>query len=244
VLTTLLTAFILGLFAGLAPGPYTTMVVGTALERGMKPALKLAFTPLVTDVAPVLVTALVLERLSWPALTLLGLAGGVVIAMIGTRFLTRHAGTPVPRDAAVGEAASVAPAASNDTDQSARFGHVVLSSLLSPAPWLFWLVVGSPLLLRAWERSPTQGVLFLFVLFATNVGSASSLAWAASHGSRLMAPAHRRWVLRLVGVGLIGAGGFLVWQSMSGDFQSWVDSQNAVRSVVDPEAPDSPGGRR
>jgi len=235
VLTTLLTAFILGLFAGLAPGPYTTMVVGTALERGLKPALRLAFTPLVTDVGPVLVTALVLERLSWPALTLLGLAGGVVIAMIGTRFLTRHAGAPEPREVS---------AAPQDTDQSARFGHVVLSSLLSPAPWLFWLVVGSPLLLRAWERSPTQGVLFLLVLFATNVGSASSLAWAASHGSRLMAPSHRRWVLRLVGVGLIGAGGFLVWQSMSGDFQSWVDSQNAVRSVVDPEASEPPGGGR
>ena len=243
MLTTLLTAFILGLFAGLAPGPYTTMVVGTALERGLKPALRLAFTPLVTDVGPVLVTALVLERLSWPALTLLGLAGGVVIAMIGTRFLTRHAG-PVPREASAREAASSAPLAPKDTDQSARFGHVVLSSLLSPAPWLFWLVVGSPLLLRAWERSPTQGVLFLIVLFATNVGSASSLAWAASHGSRLMAPSHRRWVLRLVGVGLIGAGGFLVWQSMSGDFQSWVDSQNAVRSVVDPEASEPPGGGR
>lgn len=52
MVTTLLTALVLGLFAGLAPGPYTTMVAGTALERGFRPALILALTPLVTDLAP------------------------------------------------------------------------------------------------------------------------------------------------------------------------------------------------
>ena len=38
MITTLFTALVLGLFAGLAPGPYTTMVAGTALERGFRPA--------------------------------------------------------------------------------------------------------------------------------------------------------------------------------------------------------------
>lgn len=219
--TTVLTAVILGLFAGLAPGPYTTMVVGTALERGFRPAARLALAPLVTDVGPLVVTALLLERLSFTALTVLGTLGGVVIAFIGMRFLSRHS-SPLQEEAELHASA-----------QSARFGHVVLSSLLSPAPWLFWLIVGSPLLLRAWERSPAQGLLYVVLLFATNIGSATGLAWGASHGSRLIRPAQRRVVLRTLGALLIVAGAFLVWQSLQGDFQQMMDQQEALRSAVE-----------
>lgn len=219
--TTVLTAMILGLFAGLAPGPYTTMVVGTALERGFRPAARLALAPLVTDVLPLLVTALLLERLSFTALTVLGTLGGLLIALIGLRFFSRHS-SPLQEEAEV-----------HAGEQSARFGHVVLSSLLSPAPWLFWLVVGSPLLLGAWERSPAQGLLYVVLLFATNIGSATALAWGASHGSRLIRPSHRRYVLRAVGVLLIAAGAFLVWQSIEGDFQRLMERQETFRSVVE-----------
>lgn len=221
MVTTVLTAMILGLFAGLAPGPYTTMVVGTALERGFRPAARLALAPLVTDVLPLVVTALVLERLSFTALTVLGVMGGILIAMIGVRFLSRHS-SPLQDEA---ELRAGGP--------SARFGHVVLSSLLSPAPWLFWLVVGSPLLLSAWERSPAQGVLYVVLLFGTNIGSATTLAWGASHGSRLIRPRRRRHVLRAVGGLLVAAGAFLVWQSLEGDFQRLVDRQEAFRAAVE-----------
>lgn len=222
MVTTIVTAFILGLFAGLAPGPYTTMVVGTGLERGFRPAARLALAPLVTDILPLAVTALVLDRLSWTALTALGILGGVVVGVIGIRFLTRQA-EPLEEEL-------------HSEAQSARFSHVVLSCLLSPAPWLFWLVVGSPLMLQAWERGPEQGVVYVVVLFATNIGSASGLAWAASHGYRLLQPRWRRYLLRAVGVALLAAGAFLVWQSLSGDFQRLIDHQEALRTVVEESA--------
>ncbi len=41
--TTILTALVLGTLAGLAPGPYTTMVAGTALEKGFKAGFILAW---------------------------------------------------------------------------------------------------------------------------------------------------------------------------------------------------------
>lgn len=227
MITTILTAMLLGSFAGGVPGPYTTMVAGTALERGFKAGFRLAAVPLVTDIVPMLLTALILERLSWTALTLLGISGGVIVAGVGVRFVRRH-----------GQGAELSD---YDRGQSASFGHAALSVFLSPAPWLFWLIVASPLMLGAWGRSWVQGVLFVVLLFATNIGTASALAWAASHGRRIMSEAWRRRVLRVVGSGLVVAGALLVWQAMEGNFQTLIEQQRSVRSIVEDRTSMLPG---
>lgn len=215
---TIITAVILGTMAGLAPGPYTTMVAGTALERGFKAAFLLALTPLVTDVIPMVTAALLLDRLGGLALTLLGISGGAVILVIGSRFLRGHAA--VSHD-------------QHERQQSARALHVMASTLLNPAPWVFWLVVASPLLLRAWNRSPGEGVLFAGLLFFTNISTASSLAWLASRGRRLLSQDWQRRSLKAIGVVLMVAGAFLCWQATVGNFQNLIDQQEAIRSAVE-----------
>lgn len=217
MLSTILIATVLGIFAGAAPGPYTTMVAATGLERGFRPALRLALAPLVTDVPPLVLTALVLERLNPLALTLLGISGGVLLAMLGVRFVRRHAFAQ----------------ASHLEAGSVTFWHVSLTGLTSPAPWLFWLIVGSPLMLRSWGRSWTEGVAFVAIIFLTNMTTASSLAWAASHGRNVLDP---RWLgraLTTMGAALILAGTLLVWQAMEGNFQSWIDNQTMIRRVLE-----------
>lgn len=221
MISTVLAALILGACAGMAPGPYTTMVVATALERGFRPAGRLALTPLVTDIGPLVTTALVLDVLHPAALTVIGVLGGVVVAVVGLRFLVHHRHPP-----------HVEPSLERPR-QSAGFWHVALSAVLSPAPWLFWLVVGSPLLLRSWNRSPGEGLLFILLLFGTNIGTATALAWGASHGRRIMTAPWRRWALRLTGVGLTLAGGVLVWQSLVGNFQAMVERQEDFRTFVE-----------
>ena len=71
MLTTIIVAVILGAFAGAAPGPYTTMVIGTSLQRGFKEGFKLALVPLVTDIIPLVLTVVILDALNFTALTLL-----------------------------------------------------------------------------------------------------------------------------------------------------------------------------
>jgi len=232
VTTTLLTAFILGLFAGLAPGPYTTMVAGTALERGFKAGFVLALTPLVTDIAPMLFSAFLLERMGWTALTILGIVGGAVILVVGIRFLREHRGEEEPLLHPESEHLPAEEVVA-ERRQSAQVGHVILSTLMNPSPWVFWLVVASPLLLRSWNRSTTEGLVFVAVLFATNISTASILAWIASHSRKILNPAWQRRALKLVGVTLIGAGALLLWQAAVGNFQSLIDQQGVIRSVVE-----------
>ena len=202
--TAAVAGIVLGLLAGLAPGPYTTMVAATGLERGFRAAVPLACAPLVTDVVPLLATAFVLTTLPPIAVTVMGIVGGSVLALLGLRLIMRHGRGPDPRDAQGSRSPTI------------RLRHVVTSTLLSPAPWLFWLGVGSPLLVRFWRNDWREGTAFVVFLFTTNIGSASGLAWVASHGRRVLAPFWRQRLLRLMGFGLILAGAFLVWQGVSG----------------------------
>lgn len=215
---TLVTALILGTFAGAVPGPYTTMVIGTSLQRGFREGFKLALVPLATDIIPLVLTVFILEALSWTALTLLGITGGTLIGMVGVRFI-RHQGPPVMEG--------------DEPFQAATFGHAAASTFFSPAPWTFWLVLAGPMMIRALERSVTEAAAFVLVLFATNIGTATLLAWGVSHSRRIISPSVRRRVLQVAGIGLIVAGVFLVWQAMEGNFQAMMEHQEGVRETLE-----------
>ena len=216
--TTIIIAIILGAFAGAAPGPYTTMVIGTSLQRGFREGFKLALVPLVTDIIPLFLTVFILDQLNWTALTLLGITGGTLIGMVGVRFI-RHNGPP----ALEGDAPF----------QAATFGHAAASTFFSPSPWMFWLVLAGPLTLRALERSVTEAVVFVGVLFAMNIGMATLVAWGVSHSRKLISEPVRHRVLQVAGIGLVIAGVFLVWQAMEGNFQSMMEQQEGMREALE-----------
>ncbi len=218
MLTTILFAVILGTFAGAAPGPYTTMVIGTSLQRGFKEGFKLALVPLVTDIIPLFLTVFILEALGFTALTLLGITGGTLIGMVGVRFI-RHNGPPAMEG--------------DEPFQAATFGHAAASTFFSPAPWLFWLVLAGPMTVRALERSVAEALVFVGILFTMNIGMASLLAWAVSRSRKVINPSIRGRVLQVAGVALIGAGVFLVWQAMEGNFQAMIEQQEGMREALE-----------
>lgn len=215
----ILTAVVLGFFAGAVPGPYTAVVASTGLERGFKPAFRLAFVPAVTDLPPMLVMSLILDRVNYDVLTVVGIFGGVLFAILGVRFIHRQGRDWEDR----------VP----DVKEGRAFWALASAGLLSPAPWIFWLVAGSPLLLRAWNTYWVEGVVFALVLFTMLIGTATGIAWGASHGHRILNPRNRRRVLRITGLFLVVAGTVIVWQSLEGNFQRMVQQQERLRERVE-----------
>lgn len=219
-----LTATLLGLFAGLAPGPATTMVAVTGLERGFRAALPVAAAPMLTDLAPMFVSTLVITRLDYDALTLLGLCGGVVVSMVGARLIRTSAAT-----------AQLIPDLDDQEgseEVSVHVGHALATSAFNVAPWIFWFIVGSPLLLSHLAVSRTRGVIFVVVLFTVNASSALFLGWLASRAGSILEPRIRARVTTLAGLVLIGVGGTIVWQAMEGNFQALVAGNDALRERV------------
>lgn len=216
--TTIIVAIVLGAFAGAAPGPYTTMVMGTSLQKGFREGFKLALVPLVTDIIPLILSVFILDAFNWTALTLLGITGGTLIGMVGVRFI-RHNGPPGMDG--------------QEPLQAATFSHAAISTFLSPSPWLFWLVLAGPMTLRAMERSTAEAAIFVGILFVMNIGMATLVAWLVSNSRRIIAPQIRSRMLQVAGIGLLIAGVFLVWQAMEGNFQSMMERQEGMRQAIE-----------
>jgi len=154
MLSALVTGIILGLTAGLTPGPLMTLVIAQTLQYGFREGALIATAPLITDVPIILVSLFTLARLAdfEPILGLVALVGSLYIFYLAYRTL---------RTSPVGVGTSE-PAA-----KSLRKGAII--NALNPHPYLFWATVGAPLILRA-ERSETLapwlfvGSFYLFLI--------------------------------------------------------------------------------
>lgn len=185
----------LGIGAGLAPGPLLGLVVATALSRGFGAALRVSLVPLVSDAAIVLLSVFVVHALPTRATGLLGVVGGLFVVWLGV------------------ETWREAPAEVEGSAAGAPFGKAVLVNLVSPHPWLFWLTVGSPLLVAAWASTPAAAVGFLVAFYAMLVGAKVVVSAVVAVSRRRLSPtalhrAHRVSAAVLVVTGLLLAAEF------------------------------------
>ncbi len=176
-----------GLAAGLAPGPLLALVVGQTVRHGPREGLKVAVAPLITDAPVILVTVLVLVRVSSDALLgVIALAGGAVVAYMGveslriTRLETGGDGTP-PR--------------------SWRQGAIV--NALSPHPYLFWITVGAPILVGASASGLAGPVAFLLGFYVCLVGSKVGVALAVGASRGTLTGRAYPWIMRILGAILL-----------------------------------------
>lgn len=149
----------IGMVAGLSPGPVLMLVVSETLRGGWARGTAVALGPLLADGPIIVVAVLVLAQLPpWlvPALSLLG---GVFLIYLGlTSILASRRLQPA-----------------TTTKAGAGLLKGFLARALSPNPYLFWLLVGGPLLVQG---TADQSAAFLLGYYVTIVGSNVALALA------------------------------------------------------------------
>jgi threonine/homoserine/homoserine lactone efflux protein len=183
MLTALTSGLLLGLSCGLAPGPLLALVLAQSLRHGPREGCKVALTPLLTD-APIIGVALALaaeltELRPW--LGLVSLAGGAFVL-----YLAWDALRPV------GQAATVA------AEQPRSWGKGILTNLLSPHPWLFWLTVGAATLANALAQGWPAAAAFLGGFYLLLVGSKVCVAVLVARSRHLLAGRTYRVVMRVL----------------------------------------------
>ncbi len=194
----LLAGLTLGFSAGISPGPLMSLVITTSLARGVAAGLRVAVAPLITDAPIILLTTLLFTALPRRVEIGLAVAGGLFVIYLGAETLikARHA------ELAIEESGG---------DQAQHLWRGALVNMLSPHPWLFWIAVGSPLLVGFWRESPWYALAFLVGFYALLVGSKIGLAMLAGRGRHYLTQTWYRRVLAASGVLLIFFGALLVW---------------------------------
>lgn len=153
-----------GLSGGLSPGPLLALVVAETLAHGRRAGLAVAGAPLLTD-GPIIGAAVFLFgriEASGPALGIVSLAGGCLLATWGVAGF--RARPPEIEDAAA------------DVRVWGSLAKGVAANFLNPSPYLFWLTIGAPLLVRAAEFDWGVAALFLGVFYLGLVGSKAVIA--------------------------------------------------------------------
>lgn len=178
---------VLGLAAGLAPGPLLALVIAETLRSGVRSGIAVALAPLVTDPPIVLLSLLLLSGLSGAPAALggLSLAGGAFVLWMGAGCLR------APR--------AETPHAGNS---AASLSRGVLANVLSPHPYLFWISVGAPAVTRAWDLDRGAAAAFIAGFYLCLVGSKVALALLVGRSRALFSSAAYRLTLRLLGAAL------------------------------------------
>jgi threonine/homoserine/homoserine lactone efflux protein len=217
MIRTLILGTLLGLFSGVVPGPFTALIAVTSLRHGFWAGLRIALVPLVSETSVMALTALLLSHLPNEVLQWMGIVGGVFILFLGVRTYREAADHP-----------NQEPHVSSR--QRALEGMML--AVLSPAPWVFWLLVGSPLFLSAYHEGWGDAAAFLGSFLFVFVGVYVGIARAASLGHKRL-PLH--WYRRVMvgaAVALLLAGVVLVWQSWIGNFHRMVRGSEGIRKMM------------
>jgi threonine/homoserine/homoserine lactone efflux protein len=186
--TFLISGIIFGLTLGMSPGPLLTLVISETLKHDKKEGIKIAVAPILTDLPIVLITLLILSKLTNfdPILGSISILGTIFIGYLAYENISIK---KIELD--VSEAKT----------QSIKKG--VIANFLNPHPYVFWFIIGAPTVLRAWDVSLFSAILFILGFYVFLVGSKISIAVIVEKSRFFLKSNIYVYTIRLLGVVLL-----------------------------------------
>ena len=174
-----------GLSAGFSPGPLFAMVISQTIQYGLKEGIKTAISPLITDVPIIVLSSFLLSGIQsyTPILGLVSLAGGFFLSFLAYENL-RFKATPFELD----------------TKETSSIAKGALVNALSPHPYLFWLMVGSPMLLSSYAQGTGSAAGFVLSFYIALVGSKICLALIVNQSRDFLQGRTYTYVMKLLGI--------------------------------------------
>jgi len=156
----LIFGIIFGLSSGITPGPLQTLVVSETLKNNRKEGIKVAIAPFITDPFIILMTTLILSKLSNFDLIL----GS--ISIIGSIFLSYLAYKNFIFE----------KFAFRKIEKIKSLEKGIIANFLNPHPYIFWFTVGGPTVLKALEVNIYMAIFFFIGFYFFLFGSLMSIA--------------------------------------------------------------------
>ena len=188
VLQYIAAGLLLGSIAGISPGPLLALVINQSLKFGKAEGVKVAFTPLITDLPAILLAFFLISELSANEniFGYISLLGGAYVIYLGVESIL-----------SAGKEINITSGSSRSVQKG------VLTNFLNPHPYMFWISVGTPLLIKAYGVSFIASALFILSFYFSIIGSKIIIAFIADKSRTFLTGAAYVWTLRVMGVLLI-----------------------------------------
>jgi len=146
----LLSGVSIGITFSLIPSPLLALLINETLRYGKKEGIMIAITPPLSDIPVSIIALLIMYQLSSVNVLfgIISISGAVFLGYLGIKGLRSHGIKTNP--------AKVKP-------QSLRKG--IITNFLNPNPYIFWLTVGAPTVIKGWQQHYALPILFLSGFF-------------------------------------------------------------------------------
>ncbi len=178
----------LGLSAGFSPGPLLALVVSQTIRHGFREGAKVAFAPVITDFPIIFLSTLLLANLSGTK-SVLGL-----VSIVGGLFLVYLAYENVK---------TTGMEVTLDEGEPRSFLKGAMVNALSPHPYIFWMTVGGPLIMRGASENLLSPALFIASFLGCLVGSKMVLAVLVSRSRHFLTGKPYVYIMRFLGLALL-----------------------------------------
>jgi len=179
---------VLGLSAGISPGPLLALVISQTLQHGPREGIRVALVPLLTDVPIICLGLILFSRLEEPdfILGIVSFIGCLFVGYLGINGLRQQ---PLELEL------------TQETPRSYLKG--ILTNVLSPHPYLFWFSVGVPTMLKANGQSLLSALGFVVSFYICIVGAKMTVALMVGRSRQFLTGSRYLWAVKCLGVLLI-----------------------------------------
>ncbi len=188
-----------GLAAGFSPGPLLTLVVAESLRFGFKAGVKVAFSPLITDLPIILLCVFVLHFFSdfhW-LIAVISILGGIYLAFLALEsFRIKKVEMNVQQL------------------KSKSLQKGTIANFLNPAPYLFWISIGAPTVIKASKISLWLVFFYVFGMYFLLVGSKILLAFLTEKSKRFIQSKLYVFINYFLGIVLLIFAGMFIYRGL------------------------------
>jgi len=184
----LISGVIIGLAAGIAPGPLLALVFCETLKHGKNEGIKIAGSPLITDLPIVLFVLFILSSLIGYnfVIGMISLFGACYLIYSGVESLrvkiTKFEVELAKKDA---------------------LKRGVIANFLSPHPYLFWLSIGGPIIFKSLDIHISATILFILGFYSLLIGSKIGIVLVVEKSKSFIKSKYYLYIVRVLGIALI-----------------------------------------
>jgi threonine/homoserine/homoserine lactone efflux protein len=176
---------LLGIYAGLSPGPMLLLVVSQTIKHEFKEGLKVAFTPLISDIPIIIISLIIISYLEGykSILGIIFIFGGFYLL-----YLAYESFKFKPLDVDV----------ELNKPKSLRKG--VTLNLLNPSPYIFWITIGSPIIIPAYMINPIAPLEFIISFYIFLVGVKICVAYVTGKSREFIKGKNYLHIMNILGI--------------------------------------------
>ena len=141
--------------AAIQPGPLQAYLISQTLALGWRRTILASFAPLLSDSPIIALSIFILSHISASFVQILQIVGGIYLLHLALQAFKTYSYYDTEKVLQV-------------YDPNTLF-KAVFVNLLNPNPYLSWSLVMGPLLLKAWQEAPVNGIILLIGFYATMV---------------------------------------------------------------------------